>query len=99
MSEDLPDPTPVPGEPETFGYRPPRLRITATYDSEGTSRPTSLDVEINDAEALPATLLLLVEGIARVMTQVGTPTSPPAVTGTWTAGTGTAAVYYDKAAA
>jgi hypothetical protein len=95
MSPEHPDPTPVSGELDSFGYHPPRLRVTATYDSEGTRRPTSLEVEVHDDQALPATLLLLVDGITTVLAKVGATTPPPVSTGTWTGNTGAAAARHN----
>ncbi len=83
MSEDLPDPTPVTGELESFAYRQPRLRITATYDNPaGTGRPTSMDVEIHDDDTPdPAFICQIVADVTAVLANLGartvTRTVPP----------------------
>jgi hypothetical protein len=98
MNEDFTaDPTPVDGQLELTGYRPPRLRITATYDSEGTRRPTSLDIEIHD-DATPPTDIIrqVVADVVAVLANPGDSAAPPPVgTGTWASGALTASVRYD----
>lgn len=101
MSEDLSDPTPVSGEIEAFGYRPPRLRITATYDSEGTRRPTSLEVEVHgDEDPSVETIRAVVADVAHALTVLGDrPTPSPVSTSTWATGNGTTVVRYNDEAA
>lgn len=86
MSTDLPEP--VAGELEAFGYRPPRLRITATYDNDGATRLSSLDVEIHDDSTLaPAVIRQIVTDVAHVLTNLSVPsTAKPVTTGSWTSG-------------